>query len=252
MSLHEQTPERGASVGRKPIARPELLVDQIARRLVAEILTGQLMPGQRISTAGIAEDLQVSHIPVREALRRLEAEGLVQSIPHQRAIVAGVSLEELEELYELRQLIEADTAQRAAGRYTADDIAGIRVMMEEMLAADPEDHESDFWQLHYDFHWAVLRPGMDSWRQRLIRLLWQAAERYRRLFPLVGGSWTDSRADHAALAEAAASSDPELLREVLIRHLDRTRETVLRGYLAAYDLGESEMHGRGHRPPRPA
>ncbi|MGH3666478.1 MAG: GntR family transcriptional regulator [Egibacteraceae bacterium] len=216
----------------KPIKRP-LLVDEIATRLRSDILNGHLQPGQRIPVASIARDLGVSHIPVREAIRRLEAESLVGTIPHQWPVVAGVRLEELHEIYTLRRLIEGDLARRAVGCYTDADITQIQGAAQRLWAADPKDPDGDFWTAHRAFHWAVLRPAMDSWSERILGLLWQSAERYHRLFTLVFGSLTEAHAEHRALTEAAAAKDQQALVRVLVSHLHRTEQTVTTGYLEA-------------------
>lgn len=214
----------------KRFNRP-VLVDQIAETIRNDILRGTLEPGQRLTVAPLARELGVSHIPIREAMRRLEAESLVTSIPHQGTVVAEVRLEELHEIYDLRRLIEADTVERASLSYSEADLSAIESAWQRLHAADPEDPDGDFWEAHRNFHWTVLEPGMDPWRTRILGLLWQSAERYHRLFTLVFGSLTEAHAEHDALAQAAKGSDPEQMRRILLSHLNRIEETVTQGYL---------------------
>lgn len=216
--------------GRGPLKRPRSLVDEITARLQSDILSGRLAPGQRISAAAVSRELAVSHIPVREALRRLEADALVESIHHQGAVVSTISLDELREIYDLRRLIEGETVRRAAALYTEDDLTSIVQAGDRLMAADPIDPSSDFWEAHRAFHSAILAPAMDSWRTRLLGALWQSAERYARLRTLVFGSPERAIADHPGLVERALQRDPERLAQALIAHLDMTEKMVTDGY----------------------
>lgn len=215
---------------KKPFERP-VLVDQIAQVIRDDILRGALQPGEHITVAPLAKKLGVSHIPVREAMRRLEAESLVSTVPHQGTVVADVRLEELHEIYDLRRLIEGETVERAGLSYSDEDVAAIEAAMKRLWEADPEDPDGDFWQAHRNFHWTVLAPALDPWRERILGLLWQSAERYHRLFTLVFGSLEEAHKEHQALTETAKRSDPEQMRSILLSHLHRTEETVTTGYL---------------------
>ena len=216
--------------GRGPIERPRSLVDEITSRLQDDILSGRLGPGQRISAAAVSRELGVSHIPVREALRRLEADALVESTHNQGAVVSRISLDELREIYDLRRLIEGETVRRASARYSDDDLKSIVKAGERLTTADPADPSSDFWDAHRAFHLAILAPAMDSWRTRVLGALWQSAERYARLRTLVFGSPERAIADHPALVAIALQRDPERLAQALIAHLDTTEKMVTDGY----------------------
>src|SRR5687768_6614208 len=111
------------------------IVDTVTERLRREILSGELEPGGRIRVGELETRIGVSHIPIREALRRLEAEGLVQTSPQRATLAAGLALEDLTGLYDLRRLIEPPVALRAATLATADDIEATRVALQELEAA---------------------------------------------------------------------------------------------------------------------
>jgi DNA-binding GntR family transcriptional regulator len=213
--------------------RPSLAAE-IAARLRSSILNGDLKPNQKIAVSAIAKDLGVSHIPVREAIQRLMAESLVQSVPNQGPKVAGVRLEDLHDVYYLRRLIEGDAACRAASLYGDQDVERIQHSLEVLLGASPESPEGEFWNAHRDFHRAILQPALNSWSELVINLLWQNAERYHRLFTLVFGSLRVAHGEHRALAEAAAARDGERLQSLLITHLNHTEEAVTNGYMKAH------------------
>src|SRR5918999_5038371 len=140
--------------------RPSL-ADEIAARLRMSILSGELKPNQKIAVSALAKDLGVSHIPVREAIQRLTAESLVQSIPNQGPTVAGVRLEDLHDIYYLRRLIEGDLIRRASSLYGDRDIDHIQHSLGVLLDASPESPEGEFWNAHRDFHRAMLQPPLN-------------------------------------------------------------------------------------------
>lgn len=226
------------------LATRQSLADEIAARLRTSILNGDLKPNQKIAVSAVAKDLGVSHIPVREAIQRLTAESLVRSVPNQGPTVAGVRLEDLHDIYYLRRLIEGDVALRAASLYADQGLEHIQHSLEVLLDASPERPESEFWNVHRDFHRAILQPALDSWSERVINLLWQNAERYHRLFTLVFGSLDVAHREHRALAEAAAARDGERLQDLLITHLNHTEETVTNGYITAHGApgGPKDLH----------
>ncbi|HSK24598.1 MAG TPA: GntR family transcriptional regulator [Egicoccus sp.] len=217
-----------------PFARTAL-ADQIADHVRNDILRGALQPGETINVVALAKRLGVSHIPVREAIRKLESEALVETRPYQSTIVAGVRLEELHEIYDLRRLIEGELAARSAEAYEEEDLEAIRAALVRLRTADPHDPDGDFWDAHREFHWAVLRPALDPWKRRVLGTLWQSAERYHRLFTLVFGSLDHAHLEHTALAEAATKRAPGELRRILVAHLNGTEEAVTRGYLASLE-----------------
>lgn len=219
-------------IGREggPIRRGPSLVDEIFVRLRSDIIAGKLVPGQRISAVAVGRELGVSHIPVREALRRLEADALVESTRHQGAVVSSTSVEDVIQIYDLRRLIEGQTAARAAERYTDADLRAIVDTAERLMKADPTDPATGFWEKHRAFHRAVLEPGLDPWRTRLLGMLWQSAERYARLRTLVFDSPENVIRDHRSILGAALRRDPTLVADALTSHLERTEEIVLAGY----------------------
>src|SRR5579875_3617310 len=99
------------------------LVDRVSHAVRRAILEGRLRPGETLSISDLATDLGVSHSPVREALQRLSGQGLVVLRPARTAIVAPLELEDLQELYRLRRLIEVEAAARAAPDLTDEHLA---------------------------------------------------------------------------------------------------------------------------------
>ena len=172
----------------------------------------------------------VSHIPVREALRRLEAGALVESTHHQGAAVSRISLDELHEIYDLRRLIEGATVRSAAALYTSDDLEAVVEAGERLKATDPTDPSGGFWDAHRALHRAILAPAMNPTVARVLGALWQSAERYTHLRTLVFGSPARAIGDHPRLVAVVLLRDPDLLAEELMLHLTTTEKMVTDGY----------------------
>src|SRR4051812_45359233 len=108
------------------------MVDAVADALRTEILTGALSPGDRIRVRELEETFGVSHIPIREALRRLGAEGLVEMAPNGATLVSGIALEDLSGLYDLRRLIECEYARRAAPLFDEAALTELDAAIEDL------------------------------------------------------------------------------------------------------------------------
>lgn len=214
---------------------PVSLSQQVAIKLRDEILSGAREPGAPIVVRDLVERLGVSHIPIREALRELEAESLVVSRPGQSVIVSGVDLDELRDLYRLRRLLEVDAVRRAFADYTPEFLDGARRIYDELLGlAPPSQDDSRWWGVHKRYHWWFLEPGLTPWSTKLLQLVWQASERYQRLYILVFGSVEEANAEHDRVLEVASSGDLDRFIDAWLHHLDRTEESIASGYKARH------------------
>lgn len=213
------------------------LVDNVTERLRHDLLAGEIKPGERIKVAELEKRFGVSHIPIREAVRRLESEGLIVAMPQRAAVAAGVDLDDLAGLYDLRRIIECDVIRRSAATMTDAQIDTVRNALER-LETVADDHDSSlFWDLHRDFHWALLEPGATAWIQRVLDQIWLASQRYVRLF--VTKTVEDAMRDHRLLYDLCGQRDGAGAAELLRRHLDRTELTVRQAFVPT-DEPESE------------
>ena len=170
------------------MASPSAPVRPIASRSVAElvteelrrsILSGDLAPGQSFSLREIAGMLNVSFIPVREALRNLEAEGLVLIRPGRSATVAPVDLDDLQAIYRLRRLLEPDIARRSC--LLIPDRELDRLASQAVEFGDEHQSMQAIYDAHHEFHLALFAPAATAWDTRMLSILWRAAERYIRI-----------------------------------------------------------------------
>src|SRR5262245_43758341 len=150
----------------EPWPIPETMADGITERLRQAIITGTIGPGERIRVAELERKFGVSHIPIREALRRLQSEGFVEISPRRTTIAAGVDLADLTNIYDLRRIIEVEIGRRAVSRMTKGDIEMVRRALASFRAVPNDSSSPEFWERHRDFHWAILAPAANPTVQR--------------------------------------------------------------------------------------
>lgn len=206
------------------------LADDASERIRAEIIRGQIWPGDRILIADVAERLGVSHIPIREALRRLESEGWITTTSQRHTLAAPVDLTDLEGLYATRKLLEGALSHQAARLRSAQHVEDAKTALDELAQVADHQETLEFWIAHSEFHLALLSPALTSWSRRLLDQLWQGSERYVRLFAGRFGSVTAAMADHALLLDAFAAGDPDEMAVRLESHLTHTETAVREGY----------------------
>jgi DNA-binding GntR family transcriptional regulator len=211
-----------------PVDRPGIS-EGLARDLVglirSLILTGAIAPGEKILPKQLQERFGVSHIPVREALRALEAEGLVVTIPRRGSTAAAVSLEELQEVYALRRLLEPPLMSEATRVRTATQVAAAQAALDRLERTDPADTEV-FLAAHRDFHWSLIGPAVHPLGRRLLEQLWVVSERYVRLG--VSAYHVDQPAshDHHHLIDAYIAGDAARAGQETTVHLHLVEATI--------------------------
>lgn len=207
-------------------------VDKAYAALRARIFSGELAPGDRLKEREICAELDVSRTPVREALRRLQADGLVVIEPRRGGIVAGISGTEAEEIYSLGMLLESFGAGLAAGRATPEDIAALRTIIADMEAALREDTpaaRSAYLELDSDLHRRIVRMTGNRHLGQLVRqvvglpVLVQAFTHY---------SHDDLRVSlqqHRTIVQALAAGDAEWAEAAMRAHILAGRSITLAG-----------------------
>jgi DNA-binding GntR family transcriptional regulator len=211
-------PVRGPNE-KKKLSATEVAIHEI-RRL---ILSGELAPGRRFVAQNIAEQLGLSHVPVREALRRLDAQGLVSLSPSRSAVVTPLRDEELRSIYRMRLWMEPQLAALSAPHRSAVDLARLEDELTETFLP-PWTDES--WNSHAEFHRQFVLPESGTWDLRILDILWAASERFTRLAldpvaaPASETELEHNRLRHLDLLEAARTRDPNRVRTALQTHLE--------------------------------
>jgi DNA-binding GntR family transcriptional regulator len=199
-----------------PQLQIESVVDQVYAVLRRRILDGDLGRGTRLRQEALAEELGVSRTPLREALRRLAAEGFVTFHPNRGAEVADMSADDVRAAYEARLVLEPGAARLAATRRPAGELAAMRAAVEAGRAGNGDQEGL---AASRDFHLALIRASGNEYLARLGEALWvpgiaqaiyerQAASREQVLVDAV---------EHARIASAVEAGDADLA-EALMRH----------------------------------
>jgi len=205
-------------------------VDRVHRQLAARIKGAQLEPGARLAAETVAREYGVSRTPVREAFRRLEAEGLVSVEPHVGATVTRISLAEIDELFEIRGALEVLAVQRAAERADEALAEGLREQLRRCEAVPKgavERTAIENERLHALVYAAAGSPQL----VRLIDSLGSKIHRVRIVSLSLGDRPRRALDEHRAIAAAVAARDVNLARDLAIEHAEHARVAATRWHL---------------------
>ena len=132
--------------------QPETITSAVVRHLEDAILKGKIKKGTRLVERELAEKFKVSRLPIREALRELQAAGLVRIVPRKGAVVSQISLEEVKEIYAVKCLIESFAAGEAAKRITSEEIKELRLLIDKMSHQMKKGNSYKYTEIAEKFH----------------------------------------------------------------------------------------------------
>lgn len=207
----------------------------VQERIRDAILNGTLPAGSRLDQNQLAHDLNVSLVPVREALKKLEGEGFVQIIPRRGAFVAQSSPEDMEDLYFARGLLEGQAAYHAAENLTDADLAKLDQLFRTMGAALDVDDFVYFNQTNHDFHFIIYRATASKYLVSMITNLWDLALRYRHRYMFLKDQAAVIQAEHQTILDACHARDAKALRDAMTYHMHQTYVGVRRYVLPSQD-----------------
>ncbi|HEY6455449.1 MAG TPA: GntR family transcriptional regulator [Steroidobacteraceae bacterium] len=200
----------------------ELIGHRVTGRIRELIISGALPPGERIGQEDLANRFKTSRIPVREALRRLESEGLVVLIANSGAWVAKLDLQECIELYKIRERLEALALAEAVPKISKDEVAILEKLAGEM--EETQDNDS-FLRLDREFHLASYRASGMIQLIGMVERFWNTTQHYRRAFIKISGPARrgPTNYEHRLIVDAIQRGDAEGAGRILREHIRRTR-----------------------------
>ena len=208
---------------------PASVADEMAARIREMIITGEIPPGAKIAPKVLEELFSVSHIPIREALRLLEAEQLVVNIPRRGAIAAPVSEDQMNDIYQIRRILEPEIARTATIQMSDADVRRVSKRLEALDRITKTAPATErFVAADRAFHWAILKPGASELAATILERLWRMSERYIRLGMSQIRTPTRTHEQHHEIFAALEARDPDQVRDALAEHLALT-QSVLRG-----------------------
>lgn len=206
---------------------PRRTADEVRRHVHGQILSGELVAGQRVDLDQIAEELDVSRTPVREALLQLEAEGLIERVPYRGAVVSAVDLRVVEEVLALRLNLESLAARTGVAHLDDEDVETMRRVLEQLEAggADVSDPSYPFNELNHDFHALLYRKAQSPNLLRFIDILATQADRIRLHYGI--GHNRSVHQQHQQILEACVKRDPEEVVAAVRAHIVAVIATFL-------------------------
>jgi DNA-binding GntR family transcriptional regulator len=214
------------------IPRP-VLHEQVAARLRQMLVEGDIAPGAKLNERALCEALRISRTPLREAIKMLAAEGLVELLPNRGSVAVQLDEEDVRHTFEVMAGLEALSGQLAAERIGAAEVAEIEAMHFEMLAAYTRRDLSTYYRLNAAIHRAINvaagNPVLTSTYNQVNARL--QALRFRSNQD--GEKWQRAVAEHEAMVAALKARDGAALARVLTRHLHHKRDVVIEQMRAA-------------------
>lgn len=198
--------------------RPPTTQEAVLAELRKLIASGEMRPGAQIVQDALAEELGVSRVPLREALKMLEAEGLVSYRPHHGYFVTEVSLDDLLEVYRIRELLETEAVTIGLPQMTDEDVERLAEAEEDVSRASAANDVFAMAQTNRRFHFAVIEGCGRPRLVRIIEVLWDSTEVYRSVYftdPVNRGRILD---EHRALVAAVEARDLSAVLHILDEH----------------------------------
>jgi DNA-binding GntR family transcriptional regulator len=214
------------------------LWQRVYDHLREEILAGRLKPGAELAEVPLSEQLGVSRGPLREAIGRLAAEGLVTVRPRRGAVVRSLSKEEFLELYQVREALETMAVRLAVPRLAADDFVTLQGLIETMAKYAERGEVAEFFDANVAFHGHLFTASGNGMLQELYRQLLGQIGRYRLRSLTLRGNLQRSVAEHAAIVRAAKRGDVERAAHLMSEHV-RVPQRRLKA-LSEHELAAAE------------
>ncbi len=229
----------GAAEERAASKPPQSVVDQVAAAILGMIMASELEPGTFVAIQDLSRQLGTSHVPIREALRRLEGRGLVVFRRGKRPQIAPIDARDFDNVFHLRTLIEKDVAERSATAIDEAQLQKLEATMAEFDRIFTHGSAFDVYEVHARFHLELL-PGASDWDRRVLGQLLAASERYIQLYV---GARPEPDVVHAIIAShwvlVEAARDIGRLPAAILSHIQDSVGLIRPTVIAMGDAAES-------------
>ncbi|MCL6588752.1 MAG: GntR family transcriptional regulator [Firmicutes bacterium] len=204
------------------------LRELVFESLRESIISGVLNPGERLMEIQLAEEMGVSRTPVREAIRKLELEGLVVMLPRKGAYVAGLSLKDIADVFEIRGALEGLAAELAAERITDDELEEL----ERYLVRITEEIETGgdlakVVEIDTDFHTLLYKASRNHRLSQIINNLREQIQRFRATSLSYPGRMKAAVEEHRRIVEAISARDGDLARKLAQEHIENAENSMM-------------------------
>jgi len=203
------------------------LHEQAAQRLRQMLVEGRIAPGAKLNERELSELLKISRTPLREGIKMLAAEGLVELLPHRGAVAVSLSEADVLNTFEVMAGLEGQSGELAAQRITPHELAEIQAMHFEMLAAYTRRDLSAYYTLNARIHNAISAAAKNPVLAQVYNQVNARLQALRFRSNQDGEKWKRAVKEHEKMIEALATRDSAAMRDVLLAHLRNKRDVVL-------------------------
>ena len=203
------------------------LHDQVVSRLRTLLVEGQIAPGAKLNERELSLRLNVSRTPLREAIKLLAAEGLVDLLPNRGAVAVKLTETDVLNTFEVLAMLEGMSGELAAQRITEEELTEMRALHYEMMACFARRDLSGYYRLNARIHGAINDAAANPVLSKTYRSINARVQSLRFRTNQNGAKWKHAVDEHEQMIEALAARDAAAMRKVLVAHLLRKRDTVL-------------------------
>jgi len=208
--------------------RPPTAQEAVLAELRRSIITGDLRPGEQVRQDALADRYGVSRVPLREALKILEGEGQVIYRPHRGYFVAELDVDDLREVYRIRDLLESEAVRTAVPRLTEDDLQRLSDAATDVDRADALGDLAAMTAANRRFHFTLIEAAGMPRLARLTRILWDATDAYRSVYYADTAHRRVVHDEHHAVIKAIRAGETEEAVRLLRDHREHAVEAVAR------------------------
>jgi len=209
----------------EPIVRRSLH-DEVASRIRDMIIEGALEPGAKIVETQLCQTLGVSRTPLREALKTLASEGLIELVAARGAVVKRFSPKDVRDMLDVLAVLESFAARLACKEASDDQIAELRALHDRMVAFYKAKNRLEYYKLNQDFHSGVLRLSANAALQSAHLAIQARLKRIRYIGNSEPRKWKDAMSEHEEMIRRLEARDAEGLAQILSLHMEHTWERV--------------------------
>lgn len=205
------------------------LADRVFARLQDDIVRGEILPGSKVSETELASRYGVSRGPLREAIRRLESRKLLERVVHVGTRVASLSVNDLIEIYHVREALEGMAARLAAEHMTAEEVGGLYDVLAQHEQQQDLREDVAYFQREgdLDFHYRIIQGSHNATlSQLLIGELYHLVRMYRYQFSTVANRPQKALNEHRRIVEAIEARDAEMAELLMRRHISSARKNI--------------------------
>lgn len=203
------------------------LREMVFESLREAINLGRLRPGERLMEIQLAEEMGVSRTPVREAIRKLELEGFVAMVPRKGAYVAGISVKDIVDVFEIRASLEALAAGLAAERITDEEMELLERSLVEISEFSTDENIKAIVDGDINFHDIIYKASRNQRLVQIITHLQEQIHRFRMTSLSQPGRTKIALDEHKSIVEAISDRDVELAQQLAREHIENAEQSLL-------------------------